>query len=134
RGRVGPRNSLERNYVRVCGNSRGYGPRWLPWRQRLHLDHGGPRHPCGVRRVRGGAPPQEERRLMERARTNPVRSLFWGLVCFSILMFFSAWAGIDSSLSHLTRARGHRSSKCPLPFLRLTRGCARCPSSLGSSS
>jgi len=67
-------------------------------------------------------------RLMQRAldagrastiRPNPVRPLFWGLLCFTILMLFVAWAGLGELIIPPTPGTGVRLVDMPAPLLAL---------------
>ena len=52
-------------------------------------------------------------------RPNPVRSLFWGLFCFSVLMLFVAWAGIGELVIPPTSGPGVRLIDMPAPLVVL---------------
>ncbi len=52
-------------------------------------------------------------------RPNPARSLFWGLLCFTVLMLFVAWAGIGELVIPPTSGPGVRLIDMPAPLLAL---------------
>src|SRR6266511_2494227 len=68
---------------------------------------------------------------VDALRANPVRTLFWGLLCFSILMLFVAWGGIGELFIPPTSGSGtplidmppplqaFAATMCALPILAL---------------
>jgi len=68
---------------------------------------------------------------VDALRANPVRTLFWGLLCFSILMLFVAWGGIGELFIPPTSGPGtplidmppplqaFAATMCALPILAL---------------
>lgn len=66
-------------------------------------------------------------RRVEEARPNPVRSLFFGLVSFSILMFLVAWAGIGELFVPPSPGPGTPLSEMPPPLLALNAALCALP-------
>ena len=52
-----------------------------------------------------------------RSRVNPIRVLYWGLVFFSVLMFFAAWAGVGELIIPPTSGPGIRLVDMPAPLI-----------------
>jgi len=56
---------------------------------------------------------------VEALQPNPIRPLFWGLLCFTILMLFVAWAGLGELVIPPTSGPGVRLVDMPAPLLAL---------------